>query len=234
MNIYIYIYIYISKFRLCTGGELFDWITANPYISEADISLIMRQILSALSFCNGKKIMHRDLKPENILLDGDSNECLHIKIIDFGTAVIFEPGKKSSALCGTPYYIAPEVLRKKYDYRCDIWSAGVIMHILLVGYPPFNGATDYDIIKQILLGKISFGNMVWASVSDNAKDLLNKMIQVDVDKRITLEEAIKHPFFSTQGEKVASPKFSEAIGNLVKYNVYICTYIYMYIYIYIY
>ena len=182
--------------------------------------------------------MHRDLKPENILLD-ITEKGLNIKIIDFGTAISFENESSISTLCGTPYYIAPEVIRKNYDYRCDIWSAGIIFHILLVGYPPFVGATDLEVIRNILKGKFSHtDDIAWDIISDQAKDLLIQMLQYDPNKRISYQEALNHPFLSMQNITEKSnikQSYNLAITNMIKYNVtYMHTHTHTYIYIYIY
>ena len=131
--------------RLCNGGELFERISSEQYFSEQDAANIIKQVLSAINYCHKRNIVHRDLKPENLLLDKDG-ENPRVTIIDFGTSGVYEPGQKMSQKYGTPYYIAPEVLKKSYDHMCDLWSCGVILYILLCGYPPFNGACDKHII----------------------------------------------------------------------------------------
>jgi calcium-dependent protein kinase len=126
--------------ELCEGGELFDQIVDKGSFNEQEAAWVMKQLMSAINYIHTNNIVHRDLKPENILLDTKKNNI--IKIIDWGTARFFEKNKKMNKVSGTPYYIAPEVLFEKYDEKCDIWSCGVIMYILLCGYPPFNGETD--------------------------------------------------------------------------------------------
>ena len=129
--------------ELCEGGELFDQIVDKGSFSEIEAAWVMKQLMSAINYIHTNNIVHRDLKPENILLDTKKNNI--IKIIDWGTARFFEKNKKMNKVSGTPYYIAPEVLFEKYDEKCDVWSCGVIMYILLCGYPPFNGETDTEI-----------------------------------------------------------------------------------------
>jgi len=126
---------------ICKGGELFDEIVARGKFSEKDAALLMKQVLSCINYCHSNKIVHRDLKPENILLE-QNKEFDQIKIIDFGTSLVFDENKKLDEKLGTPYYIAPEVLAKNYGPKCDIWSCGVITYITLSGIPPFNGASD--------------------------------------------------------------------------------------------
>lgn len=122
------------------GGELFDVLVKKRCLSENIAAKVIKQILQAVNYCHNKKIVHRDLKPENLMLESD--DFMNIKVIDFGLSRIFSNEKKMCQRLGTPYYIAPEVLKKKYDERCDIWSIGVIMHVLLSGTPPFQGRTD--------------------------------------------------------------------------------------------
>lgn len=131
----------------------------------------MKQVLSAINYCHSLKIVHRDLKPENLLLDKDEANP-KIKIIDFGTSVMFKQDTPLTQKFGTPYYIAPEVLRKKYTEKCDIWSLGVILYILLCGYPPFNGANDKQIIEAVLKGKFTLDEPEWDEINDDAKDLV--------------------------------------------------------------
>ena len=126
---------------ICKGGELFDEIVARGKFSEQDASVLMKQVLSCINYCHKNHIVHRDLKPENVLLE-QNKEFDQIKIIDFGTSLIFDENKKLDEKLGTPYYIAPEVLAKNYGPKCDIWSCGVITYITLSGIPPFNGASD--------------------------------------------------------------------------------------------
>ena len=132
----------VSEF--CQGGELFDATSKKGSFSENEAARIMKQVLSAICYSHQNNIVHRDLKPENILLD-DKGSDLTIKIIDWGCAKSFKKNEKMTNADGTPYYIAPEVLEGNYDEKCDVWSCGVILYIMLCGYPPFNGETDDDI-----------------------------------------------------------------------------------------
>lgn len=133
--------------EFCEGGELFDKIIEKGSFSENEAAWIMKQLLSAVNYIHSNNIVHRDLKPENILLDTKKDNI--IKIIDWGTARFFDRNKKMNRINGTPYYIAPEVLAEKYDEKCDIWSCGVIMYIMLCGYPPFNAESDDLILEKI-------------------------------------------------------------------------------------
>jgi len=127
--------------EICKGGELFDEILQRGKFSERDGAVLMKQVLSCINYCHQANIVHRDLKPENILLE-QNKEFDQIKIIDFGTSLVYDPSRSLDEKLGTPYYIAPEVLNKNYNQKCDIWSCGVITYILLSGVPPFNGQSD--------------------------------------------------------------------------------------------
>jgi len=162
--------------RLCNGGELFERIAQEQYFSEQDAANIIKQVLSAINYCHSRNIVHRDLKPENLLLD-KSGDQTRVTIIDFGTAGEYQPGQKLTQKYGTPYYIAPEVLRRSYDHKCDLWSCGVILYILLCGYPPFNGQTDKKIIESVLAGEFTIDEPEWHQVSDSAKDLVQRLLE---------------------------------------------------------
>ena len=136
---------------------------------------------------------YRDLKPENILLE-QNKDFDQIKIIDFGTSLVFDSSKPLDEKLGTPYYIAPEVLNKKYNEKCDIWSCGVILYIILSGIPPFNGQSDQEIMKKVRIGKFSFSDPAWNNVSDKAKDLISKLLTYDTEHRPSAEEALRHPW----------------------------------------
>ena len=139
------------------------------------------------------KIVHRDLKPENLLLDCKEKNA-SLKVIDFGTSRKFESKKKMTKRLGTPYYIAPEVLNSNYDEKCDVWSCGVILFILLCGYPPFSGKSEDEIMKKIKIGKFKFEPDDWGHVSMDAKNLISRMLVVDPRKRFSAEDAISDPW----------------------------------------
>jgi len=138
------------------GGELFDEIERRRNFTEEDAATVISQLLSAIIYCHEKHIVHRDIKPENVLLERSSSNKIQLKVIDFGTAQIFDSLKRLTTTAGTAYYIAPEVLKKKYDKRCDVWSCGVILYILLSGTPPFNGNTDDEILRAVRKGKFAY------------------------------------------------------------------------------
>ena len=190
-------YFYIIT-ELCKGGELYDQFKEINYFSEKDVAYIIKQLLSAIMYLHSKNIVHRDLKPENILLENKNDKLnFFIKLIDFGTADYFDKSKKLMTLnVGTSYYIAPEVLKKSYDNKCDIWSCGVILFILLTGYPPFNGINESEIMKTIISGKYKLDTREWKNISEEAKDLTKRMLEYDHNKRYSAEEAWNHPWIT--------------------------------------
>ena len=192
-NIYI-----VSEY--CKGGELFEIISNKGSFSEKDACIIMKQLMSAICYSHQNNIVHRDLKPENILMDSDASD-LTIKIIDWGCAQTIKTTKQSKQADGTAYYIAPEVLKGEYNEKCDIWACGVIFYILLCGYPPFNGETDDEIYLEVLKGKFEFPEEDWSEVSDEAKDLIKKMLTKDVNKRISALDSMQDPWFKKFEEK---------------------------------
>ena len=168
-------YIYIIN-ELCTGGELFDKIVDVKYFSELVACNIMRQLLSAVAYCHENGVIHRDLKPENILIESSeekNKDFFNIKVIDFGTCEILKK-KKLTEQIGTSFYIAPEVLKNGYNEKCDLWSCGVILYILLCGSPPFYGKNEKEIFRKILDGNFTFRHKIWNKISIEAKNLVLK------------------------------------------------------------
>ncbi|KAI4838984.1 calcium-dependent protein kinase 3 [Plasmodium brasilianum] len=181
--------------ELCTGGELFDKIVKKGSFSEIYSSFIMKQIYSVLNYLHIRNICHRDIKPENFLFYDKSPESL-IKIIDFGLASYFSDiNLEMKTKAGTPYYVAPQVLAGSYDYKCDIWSTGVLFYILLCGYPPFYGESDHEILIMVKKGEYNFKGKEWDNVTQEAKDLIKCCLTMDPRKRISASEALKHPWF---------------------------------------
>jgi len=206
---------------ICKGGELFDEIVARGKFSERDASMLMKQVLSCINYCHQNNIVHRDLKPENILLE-QNKEFDQIKIIDFGTSLVIEDGKKLDEKLGTPYYIAPEVLAKNYTNKCDIWSCGVITYIVLSGIPPFNGASDQEIMKKVKVGKFTFSDPIWNNISDQAKEFITQLLTKDQNKRPSAEQALKHAWIeqanTQQKENVSNEVAMSALTNLQNFN----------------
>ena len=207
----------------CKEGELFNEIKNRDRFTEREASYILYQVLLAIRYCHKMRVVHRDIKPENILIVGkESNGLLNVKLIDFGTAKIFSESSKNKALVGSSYYIAPEVIRGKYDEACDLWSIGVIMYIMLVGTPPFNGEDDDDILRAVSIGKYDTSYPQYQPLSENAKDLITKLLKFNPSERITASEAIKHPWFNTEDIKridyLDENLAREMISNLERYK----------------
>uniref|UniRef100_A0A6Q2XLK3 calcium/calmodulin-dependent protein kinase n=1 Tax=Esox lucius TaxID=8010 RepID=A0A6Q2XLK3_ESOLU len=182
---------------LVTGGELFEDIVAREYYSEADASHCIQQILEAVLHCHQMGVVHRDLKPENLLL---ASKCKNaaVKLADFGLAIEVQGDQQAwFGFAGTPGYLSPEVLRKEaYGKPVDIWACGVILYILLVGYPPFWDEDQHKLYQQIKAGAYDFPSPEWDSVTPEAKNLINQMLTINPSKRITAQEALKHPWVS--------------------------------------
>ena len=179
-----------------SGGELFDFIIKSRMLSEPISAHFMKQILSAIAYCHSNKIVHRDLKPENLLLENDSPNSL-LKIIDFGTSKIYDTGSKMTQKYGTAYYIAPEVLKRDYNEKCDVWSCGVILYILLSGKPPFYGRNDREILERVQKGTYSMEDQEWSRISPAAKSLISKMLQFKPADRISAHEALEDEWIVT-------------------------------------
>jgi calcium-dependent protein kinase len=210
---------YILVTEYCPEGELFYEIKNFAPFNEALTGWYMKQILSAVSYCHKLKIIHRDLKPENILISKKNKNCFNIiKVIDFGTAIIFNKNKGDKSLTGSVYYISPEVLSKNRNYseKCDVWSCGIIMYILLTGLPPFNGDSDEEIMQKIMSGKFELKKYPWPIISSQAKDLLKKLLEFDSNQRITAEEALNHPWFESKQVKSQDNEGLFKVKNPIK------------------
>ena len=155
----------------CGGGELFELVN-DTHFTESQVAYVMYQLFSAINYCHKMKIIHRDLKPENILLTKNNNNYLDVKICDFGTSQIFKKGDIQKETIGSLYYVAPEVLKKKYNFKCDLWSCGVIMYILLTRKLPFAGRTDEEIITNIIYSKYNEKRL--ENCSEEAQELVSK------------------------------------------------------------
>ncbi|XP_054810729.1 calcium-dependent protein kinase 1-like isoform X3 [Prosopis cineraria] len=175
--------------ELCAGGELFDRIIAKGHYSERAAAYLCRQIVTVVHDCHTMGVIHRDLKPENFLFLC-KEESSPLKATDFGLSVFFKPGDAFKDLVGSAYYVAPEVLRRSYGPEVDIWSAGVILYILLCGVPPFWAENEQDIFNSILRGHIDFASDPWPSISSSAKDLIKKMLQANPKERFSAVEVL--------------------------------------------
>ncbi|TYG76290.1 hypothetical protein ES288_D03G103500v1 [Gossypium darwinii] len=190
--------------ELCAGGELFNRIIAKGHFSERKAANLCRQIVMMLHNCHSMGVMHRDLKPENFLfLNKDEDSPL--KATDFGLSVFFKPGDVFKDLVGSAYYVAPEVLRRRYGPEADIWSAGVTLYVLLSGVPPFYGETEQSIFDSILRGNIDFSSDPWPSISSSAKDLVRKMLRDDPKERLSASEVLNHQWMREDGDASDKP-----------------------------
>ena len=205
--------------ELCSGGELFQEIIEKGPFNEKYCAYVMYQIFSAINYCHKMHILHRDLKPENILIaKRDKNDFPLVKICDFGTSKMFEKGTVQRKLVGSSYYIAPEVLKKHYDEKCDIWSCGVILYILLSARPPFGGESDSEIMEKVSKGKYDLKSPPFDTISSEAKDLIKCCMTMEVSKRISAEEALKHPWLQMNKAKELFNKIknTDTIRKLVE------------------
>jgi len=205
--------------ELVEGGELFDRIVKKEYYSEEDACKVIKTIAEALQYCNSVGVVHRDLKPENILLVTDEDDS-KIKIADFGFAKEINPEGEAElkTTCGTPGYVAPEIISgKRYHKEVDMWSLGVIAYILLCGYPPFYDSNQAQLFKKIRKGQYQFEPEFWDQVSDDAKDLVKGLLLVDVASRFTVEDVLKHPWVQNGGN--SDRDITPSLVLLKKYQV---------------
>lgn len=180
--------------EILSGGELFDIIVERGCLTEAESSKIFRILMNAIIHLHSKNICHRDIKPENILFDVKGNIDT-LRLTDFGLSKVSSGNLKTA--CGTPTYVAPEILSEhEYGYEVDIWSCGVLLYVLLCGFPPFYADNDTELYKMIQGGAYSFPSPYWDDISDMAKDLIRAILVVDPSKRLTPKEALIHPFIT--------------------------------------
>ncbi|XAR59900.1 Non-specific serine/threonine protein kinase [Bertholletia excelsa] len=191
------LYVHIVM-ELCAGGELFDRIIQRGHYSERKAAELTKIIVGVVEACHSLGVMHRDLKPENFLLVNKDDD-FSLKAIDFGLSVFFKPGQVFSDVVGSPYYVAPEVLLKHYGPEADVWTAGVILYILLSGVPPFWAETQQGIFDAVLKGYIDFESDPWPIISDSAKDLIRKMLCPRPSERLTAHQVLCHPWICENG-----------------------------------
>ena len=191
-------HIYIVM-ELCEGGELFDRIVARGHYSEKDAATIFRTMMRTVAHCHNLGVIHRDLKPENFVLKTTEPDAA-IKAIDFGLSTYFEPQQHFHDIVGSAYYVAPEVLKRNYSNEADIWSAGVILYILLAGVPPFWAQSEQAIFDEVLKGKYDLRSDPWDKISEGAKDVVRKMLVSDPKQRATAQEVLNHPWVREDGD----------------------------------
>jgi len=200
------------------GGELFDRIVSKSFYNEKEARDVCKILFEAIGFCHEKSVAHRDLKPENLLLLSEDNDS-EIKIADFGFAKKVLTPNSLTTQCGTPGYVAPEILEGvAYDQKSDMWSLGVIIYILLGGYPPFIEQNQRELFRKIRKGQYEFHEDYWGSVSADAKDLISKLLTVDPAKRLSASGALKHKWMVADGEKLAAQDLGVNLAEFKKYN----------------
>ena len=218
-------YYIITEF--CKEGELFNYIK-NKY-SERQLAVLFYQVFSGLWYLHENKILHRDIKLENIMISGKETdkkteeELFWVKIIDFGTAKLFEKNKKEKDVVGSSYYIAPEVLKQDYNEKCDTWSVGVILYMTLVGRAPFDGKDDEEIINKINTVDYNKNEPRLVKHSPEVRDLVSKLLEKNTEKRYSAREALAHPWFEKYGGRALFSNFEESeikpfINNLLNYS----------------
>jgi calcium-dependent protein kinase len=205
-------YIHIVM-ELCSGGDLLDKLINLGTLTESYVASIMKSLLLAVNHLHSLGICHRDLKPENFLFENSQPDSL-IKIIDFGMSIKQTNLTEMTSLVGTPYYLAPEVIRGKYGLECDIWSLGVVMYFLLSGTPPFDGDDMSDIFKAIRRADLEFDDRIWRHISDSAIILIKEMLIKRPSDRISIVNAIKHPWFDQQSSHSPHPVTPSVLNSL--------------------
>eukprot|EP00271_Cylindrocystis_brebissonii_P017023 TRINITY_DN424_c0_g1_i3.p1 TRINITY_DN424_c0_g1~~TRINITY_DN424_c0_g1_i3.p1 ORF type:complete len:505 (+),score=107.43 TRINITY_DN424_c0_g1_i3:264-1778(+) len=203
--------------ELCSGGELFDRIIARGHYSERKAAVLAKTVVGVVEACHSLGVMHRDLKPENFLLS-DNEENSKLVAVDFGLSMFFKPGDEFNDVVGSPYYVAPEVLRRNYGPEVDVWSAGVIVYILLSGVPPFWAETEQGIFEAVLTCDIDFDSDPWPEISDSAKNLIRRMLEPDVKKRLTAFQVLCHPWIAKDGVAPDKPLDSAVLTRLRQFT----------------
>eukprot|EP00586_Coscinodiscus_wailesii_P012894 CAMPEP_0172496342 /NCGR_PEP_ID=MMETSP1066-20121228/85579_1 /TAXON_ID=671091 /ORGANISM="Coscinodiscus wailesii, Strain CCMP2513" /LENGTH=383 /DNA_ID=CAMNT_0013268591 /DNA_START=98 /DNA_END=1249 /DNA_ORIENTATION=- len=201
-----------------TGGELFDRIVAKLYYNEKEARDTCKVLIDAVGYCHQHNVAHRDLKPENLLLSSEDNDY-NIKLADFGFAKRVYIPNSLTTQCGTPGYVAPEILEgMPYDTKADMWSVGVILYILLGGYPPFIEKNQRDLFRKIRNGEYEFHEEYWGTVSDDAKELISSLLCVKPTKRLTAPEALKNKWICADEDSLANRDLGANLEEFKKFN----------------
>mmetsp|Transcript_87708 Transcript_87708/g.183365 ORF Transcript_87708/g.183365 Transcript_87708/m.183365 type:complete len:583 (-) Transcript_87708:334-2082(-) len=209
--------------ELCEGGDLFDALLNASRFSEKQAAHVLRQVIQSVRYLHEKQIAHRDIKGENYLLQASSSiDDAIVKLVDFGTARHFDAAKGMTTALGSPIYMAPEVLNKPtYSEKCDLWSCGCMLFIMLAGYAPFHGKTESETLKMVRSAPLDFRADYWNKVSKEAVDLVQSLIQRDIKKRLTAAQALSHPWMQStkqSGENLCQSRLQQRLGAFVSHN----------------
>jgi serine/threonine protein kinase len=209
---------YFIVMELMSGGDLFDRIGKKKSYSEADARDLVVKMLKSVAYCHGRKVAHCDMKPKNLLLMSDDNDS-YIKLADFGFAARVHEPRSLTKQCGTPFFVSPEILmRKGYDQQSDMWSVGCIVYLLLSGNLPFMGRSQKELFRKIVSGKYEFDEDEWQGVSDDAKDLVRRMLVLDPDKRITAAAAVRHDWLKASRDRLGLISLQGTSQRLKTFN----------------
>jgi calcium-dependent protein kinase len=204
----------VSEF--CAGSELYEVILKRKSFDEKDAAKIMHQLLSAINYCHTNGVVHRDIRPENVIVDSK----LDLKIIDWTTARYFERSQLMSVVKGvSSYYLSPDVISGVYDEKCDIWSLGVILYVIICGYPPFSGSSTEEIIQKIQIGQFYFPDEEWLAVSDEAKQLIASMLTYDPNSRPSAEACLSHSWFNLNRKSEDKVLSKNVLSNMKKFHI---------------
>ena len=213
-------YFFHIVMELCQGKEIVQQMGNYGFIEEKKVAKIIFKVLLAIVHCHNRGVTHRDLKPENILFESEEKDA-EIKLIDFGLSRKYDKEQKMHSILGTPYYVAPEVLKGEYDEKCDIWSIGAMTYLMLCGEPPFNGNSNNEIFKKIVKESIKFNSYMWKNISKNAKDFVKLCLNKNSNKRPSASEALEHPWFKNVIKKTHNFKKikKEILLNIKDFNM---------------
>jgi serine/threonine protein kinase len=209
---------YFIVMELMSGGDLFDRIGQKKAYSEADARDLVVKMLKAVAYCHARKIAHCDMKPKNLLLMSDDNDS-YIKLADFGFAARVHEPNSLSKQCGTPFFVSPEILmRKGYDQQSDMWSVGCIIFLLLSGNLPFMGRSQKELFRKIVSGKYEFEDEEWADISEDAKDLVSRLLILEPGKRMTAAEAVRHQWLKASRDRLGAIMLQGTSQRLKTFN----------------